>query len=76
VDYLRKNKLEAYVLHTKFSSVVTVGGFDSLEDPNLLAMQRTLSERLPALENSMRRLNPTLQSMMFFPKAMPMKVPH
>jgi hypothetical protein len=75
VDYLRKNKLDAYVLHSKFSSVVTVGGFDSLEDPNLRAMQATLSERLPALDNSLGRLNQG-KSMMFFPRPMPMKVPH
>jgi hypothetical protein len=75
VEYLRQSKLDAYVLHTKFSSVVTVGGFDSLQDPNLRAMEATLSERLPALDNSLRRLNQG-KSMMFFPRPMPMKVPH
>lgn len=76
-EYLRKNRLDAYVLHTKFSSVVTVGAFDSLEDPNLLAMKATLSERLPAFENRLRSANQgKLQSMMFFPQPMPMKVPH
>ena len=76
VEYLRKSGLDAYVLHTKFSSVVTVGGYDSLQDPNLLAMQRTLSERLRIFENALRRDNPRLQSLMFFPQPMPMKVPH
>ncbi|MCI0682387.1 MAG: hypothetical protein L0Y71_09800 [Gemmataceae bacterium] len=77
-EYLRNSNLEAYVLHTKFSSVVTVGGFDNLEDPNLRAMEATLRQRLPAFEAQMRRLNQggPLQSMMFFPRPMPMKVPH
>jgi hypothetical protein len=65
-ELLRKNKLEAYVLHTKFSSIVTVGGYESLEDPNLRAMQSTLESKLRS---------PELSRLMFFPRPMPMKVP-
>lgn len=35
-------KLEAYVLHTRYSSVVTIGGFDSPNDPRLLQLKRYL----------------------------------
>ncbi len=35
--------LKAYVFHTRYSSIVTVGGFDSLEDKELIRMQNQLS---------------------------------
>jgi hypothetical protein len=35
--------LEAYVFHTRTMSIVTVGGFDSPNDPQLLQMQKTLA---------------------------------
>lgn len=50
-EYMRTTKkLDAYVLHTKFASIVTVGAYDSPDDPNLRAMQRQLVEslKLPA----------------------------
>ena len=48
-DLMRKTKLEAYVLHTKFASIVCVGAYDSPQDESLKAMQRHLVEsmRLP-----------------------------
>ncbi|MCI0640313.1 MAG: hypothetical protein L0Y72_30005 [Gemmataceae bacterium] len=68
-ELLRKSKLEAYVLHTKFSSIVTVGGFDSPDDPNLRAMQETIEARVW----------PTIAPMLFqgqpIPRPLPMKVP-
>jgi hypothetical protein len=36
-------KLDAYVLHTRRSSVVTVGGFDGPDDPQMQQMQRQLA---------------------------------
>ena len=65
-ELLRKNKLDAYVLHTKYASIVTVGGYDSPEDPNLRAMHSTLENRLRS---------PEWARLMFFPRPMPMKVP-
>jgi hypothetical protein len=48
---LRKTKLEAYVLHMRFCSLVTIGGFDSLEDPHMLTMKNIIETRLvPAME--------------------------
>ncbi len=65
---LRKAQLEAYVLHMKYYSLVTVGGFDSLDDPSLRSMQGLLDTRLiPALES---------QRVEMFPSARPMAVPH
>jgi hypothetical protein len=36
---LKDMKLDAYVLHTRTSSIVTVGGFDSLDDPQIKLLQ-------------------------------------
>jgi len=41
---LRKDKLEAYVLHTKYSSFVTVGSYDSPNDPRLKRDQEWLPQ--------------------------------
>ncbi len=64
-DNLRKHfKLEAYVLHTRYMSVVTVGGYDAVDDPSLRSMKSLLQERLriPGIE--------------MFPEPYLMKVPH
>lgn len=66
-ELMRKNKttpLEAYVLHTKFTSVVTVGSYDSLEDSSLIAMRRELTNKLRQWPQ-----------MAFFPEPQPMQVP-
>lgn len=39
---LRELKFDAYVLHTRFSSVVTVGGFESKEDPQMAQLAQKL----------------------------------
>lgn len=41
---LREMHLEAYVLHTRNSSLVTIGGYDSLKDPQLSQAQRQLAQ--------------------------------
>jgi hypothetical protein len=63
-EALRKLKLDAYVLHTRYTSLVTIGGFDSLEDPRLRQTQQQLANL---------QLNPQLE---FLPQAMPMAIPH
>ncbi|HEY1861022.1 MAG TPA: hypothetical protein VGG61_11740 [Gemmataceae bacterium] len=40
---IKNMKLDAYVLHTRHGSLVTVGGFDSLEDDQLKQLQIVLS---------------------------------
>jgi hypothetical protein len=63
-DNLRKHmKLDAYVLHTRYASIVTIGGYDSVEDPNLRSMKNVLQTRLRI---------PTVE---LFPEPYPMKVP-
>ncbi len=46
-EFLRDKRIgfDAYVLHTRNSSIVTVGGFDSPDDPELIRMRQRL-ERL------------------------------
>jgi hypothetical protein len=44
-EVLRKAKFEAYVLHTKCSSIVTVGSFSTANDPALISTQRLLVEQ-------------------------------
>ncbi len=34
-EWLRKGNIEAYVLHTKYTSIVSVGSFDSKDDPRM-----------------------------------------
>ncbi len=60
---LTQAHLKAYVLHTKFSSVVTVGAFDRPDDPELLSMQNLLKTRL------------NLPNLELFPTPLPMQVP-
>jgi hypothetical protein len=43
-------RVEAYVLHTKYSSIVTVGAFDRMDDPALLTMQEFFQKQVH-LEN-------------------------
>jgi hypothetical protein len=67
VDLLRtKMKYEAFVLHSKFSSTVTVGGFDGPDDPALRAMQ----DRLAAMFSS-----PGAAMLQCFHRPVPMEVP-
>jgi hypothetical protein len=62
-EALRKSGLEAYVLHTRASSVVTIGGYASANDPRMQETQQAL-DRL--------KLGPSLDLM---PKPLPMRVP-
>jgi hypothetical protein len=45
-ELMRKTGLDAYVLHTRYSSLVTVGGFDNPDDPNLRSTRDLLMTRL------------------------------
>jgi hypothetical protein len=57
-----KLNFEAYVLHTQYYSVVTVGGFDNLKDPQVKALKDRLSRM---------KLDP----IPMLPQAYPMQVP-
>jgi hypothetical protein len=70
-EFLQKLGFKAYVLHTRTSSIVTVGAFASREDPE---MERT-QERLARF--SFKRADTGAPAGLdLFPRAMPMEVPH
>jgi hypothetical protein len=50
-DALRKLGFEAYVLHTRMGSVVTVGGYDGPDDPRMRDVQRTLASNVQLGQN-------------------------
>ncbi len=62
-EALRKSRLDAYVLHTTWGSVVCVGGFASLDDPKMGEMKTRLSSF------------PKAQGLMLMPEPIPMEVP-
>ena len=49
-DLLRQWKMEAYVLHTRYCSYVTVGAFNSTDEPQI----RQLQELLPKLNSDLK----------------------
>jgi hypothetical protein len=55
--------MDAYVLHTRHGSIVTVGAYDSKDDPRLLQNQRLLANL---------QMGPVIK---FFPVPLPMEVP-
>jgi hypothetical protein len=67
-ELLRQGGWEAYVLHTRFNSVVTVGGYDRQDDPRIAHDQQGLA----ALNERLGRFDPGLR---MFPQAIPMPVP-
>jgi hypothetical protein len=67
-DMLRELKFKSYVLHTRNSSVVTVGEFDSPTDPNLLRVQDQLSHF--SFKDKQGH-----EAVKLFAKAQPMEVP-
>ena len=55
-----------FVLHSKYSSVVTVGAYDSPNDPRLASMQSELATKFA---------NPQFTLIQFFNRPIPMEVP-
>ncbi len=73
-EALRKMKLEAYVLHTRRSSLVTIGAYDSPDDPQLTSMQKVFAEG--TLQVKQKDGKPVdLRQFQFFARPLPMKVP-
>ncbi len=68
-DMFRKLGFKSYVLHTRYNSVVTVGEFDSRDDP---AMQRT-QDQLARM--SFRNGTTGGTAFSLFARALPMEVP-
>jgi hypothetical protein len=45
-ELLHKANLDVYVLHTKYTSIVCVGGYDSLDDPNMRSMANLIETKV------------------------------
>jgi hypothetical protein len=80
-ELLRKSKLEAYVLHTRYTSIVCVGGYEGssdekrspLEDPRMRAMAEIIESKvLPQIAQLFPQVpgQPAVQS-----GVVPMRVP-
>jgi hypothetical protein len=62
-EALRQGKMDAYVLHTTWGSVVCVGGFDGLDDPKMKEMKSRIASM------------PRERGAMLMQEAVPMEVP-
>lgn len=67
--------LEAFVLHTRNSSVVTVGQFDGPDDPALQAMKRMLSKMSGRVTEDQGGLRPVMNAPTLFDNVVPIPVP-
>jgi hypothetical protein len=63
-EAMRKMGLDAYVLHTRHSSVVTVGAFSRADDPRMREVQQALASKMQKAPN-----------LQMLPEPMPMEVP-
>ncbi|HWG47495.1 MAG TPA: hypothetical protein VN688_32330 [Gemmataceae bacterium] len=68
-DFLAKFGYKTYVLHTRTNSVVTVGEFNGINDPELLRIQKELS-RFSFKDKEGHEV------VKLFAKPLPMEVPH
>ncbi|MBM3978836.1 MAG: hypothetical protein FJ304_00860 [Planctomycetes bacterium] len=67
--------LESFVLHTRNSSVVTVGQFDGPDDPSLQAMKRMLSKMSGRVTEDQSGLRPVMNAPTLFDNVVPIPVP-
>jgi len=73
---LRGCHLEAYVLHTRQGSLVTIGGFDSLEDEELKQLQDKLGKLRLMPQSGGPHLAPGQEDIFeLLPNPMPMPIP-
>lgn len=73
-EFLRKVGCEAYALHTEYNSYVTIGGFDSVDDPRLVQMQRWFVGEISNPKSTIGQLH-TAAMVQFLSDPMPMPVP-
>jgi hypothetical protein len=74
-EALRKLGFEAYVYHTRYRSVVSVGGFDAVDDPRLAEMRRVFMERLRIGAEYQDPRKPSQPPLGVLAQPMPMAVP-
>ena len=71
-EALHKVGFEAYVLHTRSNSIVTIGGFDNPSDPRMQQVERALHDNLRFTYENAPSSDP---NMGLFARPMPMEVP-
>ena len=73
-EFVRNKQLgfEAYVLHTEFSSYVTIGGFDAPNDPKLIQTAQHFLRELSRPGSGVNQLHLKTQ---FMTEPVPMPVP-
>jgi hypothetical protein len=71
---LRDFGFEAYVLHTEYSSLVTIGGYDAPDDPRLVQVQQAFVNQLNNPASNVGQLHAAAQ-VHFFTQPNPMPVP-
>ena len=69
-SYLRDMKFEAYVLHGRTSSAVTIGGFDSASDPGMERVSKQLAQIRQTLLERMKS-----DPLQLFATPLPVEVP-
>lgn len=71
----RPNGFEAFVLHTRGASIVTVGQFDGPNDPELIQTQQLLSTLQLRISEDEQGLKPVANAPSLFGNMLPMPVP-
>ncbi len=77
--FLREYKFEAYVLHTRYCSVVTVGGFAAQGDREMMAKKEELAKlhgKTVQTSGGVLCVDPAVDPLGLLPDPMPMRVPH
>jgi hypothetical protein len=67
--------LEAFVLHTRYTSLVTVGQFDGPDDPALVATKRLLGGIKTNVSEDQGGLRPVMNTPSLFDNMLPMPIP-
>jgi hypothetical protein len=68
--------LEAFVLHTRSASLVTIGQFDSPNDPALLQMKQLLNGMKLNVTEDKTGFRPAMNTPSLFEKLLPVPIPH
>src|SRR5260370_36974218 len=71
-EALHKLGFDAYVLHTRSNSIVTIGGFDAPSDPRMQQIERALHDSIRITYENAQFSDP---NMSLFTRPMPMEVP-
>jgi hypothetical protein len=73
-EFLHKFGYPAYVLHTEFTSYVTIGGFDAPDDSKLMQAQQAFVAEMNNPRSNVGQMNVN-GGVQFFKQPMPMAVP-